>query len=75
MGSARLVRERRANRLSANDALQAHRPHEPSDIAKGDDKAFALQLPPDLPNAIDAEAQLEDTTSLDLQADIAVGAD
>jgi hypothetical protein len=72
---SRLVRECRADRLSSNDTLQAHRPHNPSDSATGDIEAFTLQLPPDLPNAIDAEVLLEDTTDLDLQADIAAGAD
>ncbi len=36
---------------------------------------FPLQLPPDLANAIDAEVLPEDTTYLDLQADIAAGTD
>lgn len=71
----RLVRERRADRLSSNDPLQAHRPHKPGDSAAGDIEAFTLQLPPDLANAIDAEILLEDTTYLDLQADIAAGTD
>lgn len=71
----RLVRERRADRLSSDDPLQAHRPHKPGDTAAGDLKAFTLQLPPDLANAIDAEVLFEDTTYLDLQADIAAGAD
>lgn len=71
----RLVRERRADRLTSNDTLQAHRPHKPGDTAAGDVKAFTLQLPPDLANAIDAEVLFEDTTYLDFQADIAAGAD
>lgn len=40
----------------------------------GDIEAFSLQLPPDLPNDIDAKILLQDTTYLDLQADIAAGA-
>lgn len=72
---SRLVRECRADRLSSNDPLQAHRSHKPSDSAAGDIEAFTLQLPPDFPNAIDAEVLLEDAAYLDLQADIAAGAD
>ncbi|MNL09422.1 hypothetical protein D3C87_1301820 [compost metagenome] len=72
---SRLVRERRADRFSSNDALQAHRPHKPGDTTSGNIEAFTLQLPPDLTNAIDAEVLFEDTTYLDLQADIAAGTD
>src|SRR5690606_18507499 len=72
---SRLVRERCADRLSPDDPLQAHRPHKPCDGAAGDIEAFPLQLPPDLAHAIDAKVLLEDTTYLDLQADIAAGAD
>lgn len=39
---SRLVRERRADRLSPNDTLQAHRPHKPGDSATGDVVAFSL---------------------------------
>nr|CAA38902.1 unnamed protein product [Agrobacterium tumefaciens] len=71
---SRLVRERRADRLSPNNTLQAHRPHKPSNGAAGGVEAFTLQLPPDLTNAIDPKILLEDATDLDLQADIAAGA-
>ena len=70
-----LVRECRANRPTANDALQAHCPHKSGDRAAGDVEALTLQLPPDLLNAIDAEVLLEDTAYLDLHADIAAGSD
>jgi hypothetical protein len=69
-----LVRERRADRLSPNDPLQAHRPHRPTDSAAGDIEAFTLQSPLGLANAIDAEILLEHPAYLDLQVDIAAGA-
>lgn len=59
---SRLVRERRADRLSPNDLLRAHRPHKPGDGAAGDIEAFPLQLLPHLRNTIDAKVLLEDTT-------------
>lgn len=66
---------RRADRYAANDPLQAHRPHQPSDGATGNVKAFPLQSQPDISSAIDTKFLLEDTTYLDLQSDTAVGAD
>lgn len=67
-----LVRGRRADRLATNDALQAH---QPCDSVPGDIETFTLHLPRGLTDTINEEALLEDTTCLDLQADIATGAD
>lgn len=72
---SRLVQECRADRFSSNDTLQTHRPHKRGDSAERNVKAFTLQLPPDLANTIDMKVLLEDTAYLDLQADIAAGAD
>lgn len=71
---ASLVTDRRADRVATNDALQPHCPHKPSNSAAGGVKALPLQLPPDLAHAIDLEVLIEHPTYLDLQADIAAGA-
>ena len=71
----RLVRERRFDRLATDDPLKPHRPHQPGRGATGDIEALPLQLPPDLAHAIDPEVLLKDTAYLDLQSDIAAGAD
>src|SRR4051794_25448223 len=63
----RLVADRRAHRFATDHALQAKVCHQPLDGAAGDHKAFSLQLPPDLPRAIDAEVLCEDPLNLDLQ--------
>ena len=48
------------------DALeQPHRPHQPSDRAARNIKAFAPQLPPDLAHAIDAKVGIEYAPHLD----------
>jgi len=70
-----LVGDRRSDRLATNDALQAHCPHKPSNSATGDVEALPLQLLPDLANAIDLEVLIKYPAYLDLQADIAAGAD
>lgn len=72
---SRLVRDRRSDRLAADDALKAHRPHEPGDGATGHVEALLLQLPPDLAHAVDAEVRLENAAYLDLQCNVAAGAD
>jgi hypothetical protein len=72
---SRFVRDRRADRLAPDNALKVHGPHEPSDGAPGDIDALPLQLPPDLAHAIDPEVLLEDTAYLDLQGNIAAGAE
>ncbi|SMP06296.1 hypothetical protein SAMN06265374_0774 [Roseibium denhamense] len=71
----RLVRKRRFDRLTSDDPLKPHRPHEPGHGAAGNIEALPLQLPPDLAHAIDSEVLLEDAAYLYLQGDIAVGAD
>lgn len=50
-------------------------PNKSGDSATGGVESLPLQLPPDLANVIDAKVLLEDTPYLDLQADIAEGAD
>jgi len=70
-----LIADRRADRFAANGAVQPHYPHKPSDSAAGDVEALSLQLPPDLAHAIDLEILIEHPAYLDLQADIAAGAD
>src|SRR5690606_13466672 len=69
-----LVRYRRFDGPASNDALKSHRPHEPSDCAAGDIKAFPLQLTPDLAHAVDLEVLVEHPAYLDLHGDIAPGA-
>src|SRR5690606_23916769 len=69
------VRGRRAEPPSTYGALQADRPHMPGDGAAGNIEHCTLQLPPDLANTIDAVVLFEDTTYLDLEADVAAGAD
>ncbi len=60
-----------AGQLSPQPAL----PCEPGHGATGDIEALPLQLPPDLAHAIDPEVFLEDAADLDLQSNIAAGAD
>jgi hypothetical protein len=62
-----LVAHRRAERLAANDALKTHGPHQAGNRAAGDIEALALQLPPDLANAVDTEVRVEHTLDLVLQ--------
>ena len=47
---------------------KAHGPHQARHRAAGDIEALALQLPPDLANAVDAEVLLEDASDLDPSA-------
>lgn len=54
--------------------LQAYRSHKPGDSATGGVEALPLQLPPDLTHAIDLEVLIEHPSYLDLQTDIAAGA-
>ena len=64
----RLVAHRGADRLAADDAFEAHGLHQAGDRAAGDIEALALQLPPDLADAVDAEVRLEHTSDLILQS-------
>ena len=68
----RLVADCRADRLAPNDALQPHRLHQPRHRAAGDVEPLALQLPPHLARAVDAEVLLEHTFDFDLQSRIAL---
>jgi hypothetical protein len=63
----RLVAHRRSDRLAADDAFETHGSHQTCNRAAGDIEALALQLPPDLANAVDAEVRLEHTLDLVLQ--------
>jgi hypothetical protein len=46
--------------LAAHGSEQTELAHQPLDLAARDDVAFALQLPPDLADAVDTEVVLED---------------
>ena len=48
--------------------FEAHGLHQAGHRAAGDVEALALQLPPDLANAVDAEVRLEHASDLDLQS-------
>ena len=65
-----LVTHGRPDRLAADDAFQAHGLHQAGDRAAGDLKALALQLPPDLANAVDAVVRLEHAPDLIVQGGI-----
>ena len=54
----------RADLLAPNSTRQAHLPHQAFDRAAGNSNAFAVQLPPDLGCAIDAEVILPDPPDL-----------
>jgi hypothetical protein len=43
-------------------------------VPTGNIEAFALELPPDLPHAIDAEVLIEDAPDFDLQRGVLLGA-
>src|ERR671933_2900395 len=64
---------RRADDLATDDAFQAQRPHEACDRAAGDLEALALQLPPELANAIDPEVLVEHTLDLALEHLVSLG--
>jgi hypothetical protein len=66
----RLVADRCPDRLATDDALQAHILHQPFDRAAGDRNVFAVQLPPDLPGAIDLEVLREHAGDLGLECHI-----
>jgi hypothetical protein len=66
----RLVADRSADRLAADDAFEAHDFHQASNRTTGDIEAFTLQLPPDLANAVDAEVRLEHASDLILQGKV-----
>ena len=61
---------RRPDRLAADDALKADRPHQARHGAAGDLEALPPQLPPDLAHAIDLEVLGEDAADLGLQGRI-----
>src|SRR5665213_3580171 len=65
-----LVTHGRPDRLAADDAFEAHGLHQARDCAAGDIEALALQLPPDLANAVDAEVRLEHAPDLILQSGV-----
>jgi len=70
-----LVADRRADRFAANDALQSHCPHKPSDSAAGDVVTLPEQLSLDLAHAIDLEVLVEHPAYLDLHGNVASGTD
>lgn len=69
-----LVADRSADRFAANNALQPHCPHKPSDCAAGDVVTLPQQLSPDLAHAIDLEVLVEHPAYLDLHGNVASGA-
>ena len=69
----RLVADCCADRLAADHPLKAHAPHQPLHGASGNIDALALQLPPDLADAVDPEVLLEHAPDLDLESLIALG--
>lgn len=60
-----------ADLLAASGALRAEVTHQPGDGAPGHRYAFAMQLPPDHPDPVDAEVVREDTADLRLQLRVA----
>jgi hypothetical protein len=56
--------------LAANDAAQAHLPHQARHSTTGGDGALAAELPPDLAHAIDGEIRLEHLSDPCLQCGI-----
>ena len=69
-----LVADRRPHMLSPDNALKAHRFHEPGNGASGDIETFPPQLPPDFPHAIDPVVRIKHAAYLDLQAGVATSA-
>jgi Phosphate-selective porin O and P len=67
---SRLVADRGPDRLAADHALQTHASISRSTVQRGDVKAHALQLPPDLAHAIDLEILRKDTGDRLLQRHI-----
>src|SRR5215207_4559362 len=66
-----LIADRRAHRLAPDHPLQAHGLHQTLYGAARNIEAFALQLPPDLANAIDPNVLLEDPANFNLQRGVA----
>ena len=66
----RLVADRRAHRLAADDTPQAHLTHQPLHRAAGDGEALPLQLSPDLSRAVDGEVLGEHPGDLGLQTQV-----
>jgi hypothetical protein len=65
-----LPSHRGSHRFAANDALEAHCPHQARHRASGDIEALTPQLPPDLANAVDTEVRLEHPSDLILQGGV-----
>ncbi len=61
--------------FAASIPPKAHRSHDPGDGAAGDIEALLLQQPPDLAHAVDIGVRFEDAAYLDLQGNVAAGAD
>ena len=59
-----LVAHRGAERFAANDAFEAHGPHQAGNRAAGHIEALALQLPPHLADPVDPEVHLEHALDL-----------
>jgi hypothetical protein len=59
--------------LTPHDALQAHRPHQARHGTSSDHDPVPEKLPPDLPDAIDAEILLVHAPDFSFQGDIALG--
>ena len=61
---ARLVARRGADRLAADDAFEAHGPHQGGQPCSGPHPALALQLPPHLADPVDPEVRLKHAPDL-----------
>jgi hypothetical protein len=60
--------------LATDNPLNPHDLHQPRDRASGDVKAFAPQLSPDLPHAVDLPVRVENTLDLGPKLFIPFGA-
>ena len=67
---SRFILHRGADRLAADDAVEAEVGHQPFDRAARDAEAFAQHLTPDLACAIDLEVLGEDALDLGLQRNV-----
>jgi hypothetical protein len=59
-----LVAHCRAERFAANDAFEAHGPHQAGNRAAGHIEALALQLPPHLADPVNPEVRIKHAPDL-----------
>src|SRR3954471_10237365 len=64
-----LIADRGPHRLAPHGPLQAHGPHQARHRAAGHRGPLPAELPPDLPDAVDAEVRREDAPDLDGQGE------